>query len=70
MDRTLKDPKDFKRFKGETIEVKTYAPIDGSKEFKGELIMYEDNIVKLKNKKGVIDLPFNKIADAHLVVDI
>ena len=69
LERPLKKPEDYERFKGELIKVKTYGPIEGRKEFKGELILYENNIVKIKEKEGVIKIPFNKIADAHLVVD-
>ncbi|RYD06553.1 hypothetical protein N752_02485 [Desulforamulus aquiferis] len=35
IERPLKKPADFERFKGHLINVTTYAPIDGNKSFKG-----------------------------------
>ena len=69
LERPLKKPEDYKRFLGELVKVKTYGPIGGKKEFEGELIYFEEDIVKIKEEEGVIEIPFNKIADAHLTVD-
>ncbi|HKL75738.1 MAG TPA: ribosome maturation factor RimP [Halanaerobiales bacterium] len=69
IERPLVDKEDFLRFKGELIEVNTYAPIDDKKEFRGELINFEDNKVIIDDKKGVIEIPFNKIAHANLTFD-
>ena len=69
IERPLVDKEDFLRFKGELIEVNTYAPIDDKKEFRGELINFEDNKVIIDDKKRVIEIPFNKIAHANLTFD-
>lgn len=46
LDRPLKSDKDFVRFKGHQIKIKTYAPFEGRKVFKGVLVgLAEDNIV-------------------------
>ena len=45
IERPLVKEEDFIRFKGELIEVKTYAAIDDKKEFRGKLIDFEDKKV-------------------------
>ena len=70
LERPLKKPDDYLKNIGKSILVKTYAPIDGSKEFTGELISYQDDqIVELNSDKGVIKIPVAKIAKAHLLID-
>ena len=69
IERPLKKKEDFIRFKGELIEVKTYAAIEGKKEFRGKLIDFKDKTVIVDDKKGVIEIPFNKIAHANLTFD-
>lgn len=51
-ERTLKRPGDFKTFMGHLIEVRTFAPRGGQKEFVGTLSGYEDgNITILIGEK-------------------
>lgn len=41
IDRPLKKDKDFQRNIGNTIDIKLYAPMNGKKEFCGELISFD-----------------------------
>lgn len=52
LDRPLKKEKDFLHFNGQDIEVKTYQPIDGRKEFVGTLTSYEDGTFTITEKDG------------------
>lgn len=52
IDRPLKKQKDFDKAAGETVEVKTYRPIDGSKYFTGELIGLKDGKIELIDAEG------------------
>lgn len=45
--RPLKKDKDFIRSIGEDVELKLYRGIDGKKEFEGELVAFENDIVKI-----------------------
>lgn len=45
LERQLKRPSDFERFLGSPILLKTYQPVNGSKEFPGILAGYEDGAV-------------------------
>ncbi|MGM8214508.1 ribosome maturation factor RimP [Bacillaceae bacterium W0354] len=71
-ERKLKNKDDFKRFIGFHIFIKTYEPIDGTKEFYGDLLSFEDNLVtieiKEKTRKKEVVIPYDKIAKANLSV--
>ncbi|MCF8002510.1 MAG: ribosome maturation factor RimP [Halanaerobiales bacterium] len=72
LERPLNDLEDYEKHKGNLIKVKTYAPLNGTKEFIGKIIGIENNEVSLEREgknKGVIKIPFTKIAHAHLTVD-
>jgi len=71
LDRPLKSKKDYEKYIGENILITTYAPYQGSKEFEGKLIDFNDKnvIIKTSCDKGVIEIPFSKIANAKLTID-
>lgn len=56
--RPLKKDKDFDRNIGQDVDIKTYKPINGAKEFCGKLISYTDTTVTIEFEDGVVD--FNK----------
>lgn len=47
-ERALKRPGDFERFLGRDVAVKLYQPQDGSKQFVGKLIGYENGNVTIE----------------------
>lgn len=67
IERPLKKPKDYERFKGERIYVKLYQPIDGRKEFVGLLKDYKDGNVYIEIVQGeIMAIPLEKISLARL----
>ena len=68
MDRELITDKDFARFAGSEVEVKTYEQIDGSKNFCGTLISKDGDLVKISVEDKEIELPINKISKINLAV--
>ena len=42
---------------GERCEAKLFAPVEGSRTHKGELVSYEDGIVTLKTEKTEVKIP-------------
>ena len=59
LDRPLKKDKDFVRYQGRDVEIKLYKPLNGSKQFEGELL----GLTEDKNIKVIIDneeVEFNK----------
>lgn len=71
IERPLKKLTDFDDFKGSLVTIKTYAPVDGKKEFTGNiLIRDEDKIkIKLKGQEKVVTIPFKSIAAANIAID-
>ena len=45
--RPLKKERDYVRNLGKPVEVHTYKPLDGAKEFIGDLLRYDDDVVVL-----------------------
>ncbi len=48
VDRPLKTERDFQRAEGETVELKTYRPVNGAKQFIGDLIGLEGDEIVLQ----------------------
>ncbi len=70
IERPLKKIEDFDRFEGNYATLKTYAPINGEKEFTGTLLKRNDQIVRLQLKNDeIIELQHSSIASARLAVD-
>jgi ribosome maturation factor RimP len=71
-ERPLKKEKDYEKAVGKNVFIKTYEPIDGEKTFEGILTEFDREIVKIeikiKTRKKLIEIPFNKIASARLAV--
>jgi ribosome maturation factor RimP len=65
--RPLGKKSDFKKFKGQRVEIKTEKFIDGQKRFKGVLSgISEENVNLLINSRN-IDIPFQEIIRARLI---
>ncbi len=75
IDRPLKKEKDFERFVGSLVKVKTYESLDpdqrghSRKTFVGKLLGITDGVVRVEQtdkKGGVVEFPFEGIAKANL----
>ena len=53
-ERQLKRPSDFERFLGELVEVKLYSAADGSKQWIGKLLSYDDGDVSIDAGGGAV----------------
>ena len=71
LDRPLKKPEDFKRFKGNTVRVVTTDPIDEQTFFVGTISAAGDLEVILDlPKKNKVTIPYEIISRARLEVEI
>ncbi|NLK20801.1 MAG: ribosome maturation factor RimP [Epulopiscium sp.] len=50
LDRPLKKESDFKRFKGDIVDIKLYKAFNKKKEYRGELQGLKDNIVTITDE--------------------
>lgn len=68
--RPLKKEKDFQRSLGEDVEIRTYRPIDGQKEFEGVLKAFDKNTVTIAYEEDAQQI-FNRseIALIRLALD-
>lgn len=68
LDRPLKRAEDFNRFKERKVCIKTGAPVEGRKHFKGILLGYQDGIVHLQEETTIYSIPYTSIAKANLMI--
>jgi ribosome maturation factor RimP len=68
LDRPLKKERDFERSIGKRVELHTYRAIDGSKDFSGELVDYNDDQVTIKDDNSQQVFERKDIAQIRLEV--
>jgi ribosome maturation factor RimP len=72
MDRALRTPAEYERFRGRMAKITTTEPVEDEKFFEGRLAGFEDGKVRLELKgkvARVVELPLEKIRKANLVVE-
>jgi ribosome maturation factor RimP len=72
MDRALKKPADFERFRGRLAKISTSEPVGEAKFFEGRLAGFADGKVRveLKGKEArMVEVPLEAIRKANLVVE-
>lgn len=67
-ERPLKKPEDIRKAVGKHVFITTYEPVDGAKEFEGELLSFDGSklVVHTGKKESVID--YSKVASARLAI--
>lgn len=69
IERPLKKPCDFVKFKGRKIRASTFAAIDGQKEFAGVLEGLEDEKILINSNGKQFSLPLDAVARVRLDAD-
>ena len=69
LERPLKKPVDFERFKGKLARIKLYTPIDGEKTVHAHIQAVEADGIILDKGGETIRIPFTKIAKANLEIE-
>ncbi len=69
-DRPLKTERDFERAQGLAVELKTYRPVNGAKQFTGDLVGLIDGMIVIKTGEDV-ELSFAKkdVAIVRPIID-
>lgn len=67
LDRPVKKEADFARFAGQEIQIKVRIPLNGRRNFQGELLGLKGDKVGLRLDKAEIELDLNNIEKARLV---
>lgn len=66
IERPLKRPRDFQKFKGEKIRVRLYQALDGEKSFVADLIDANEEKVELEREGSPLSLCYKQIAKANI----
>lgn len=65
--RPLRSARDFERFAGERVRIKTYAPIRGKRQFSGVLEGLENETLVILGPTGDrVEIPLERVAKAQL----
>ena len=67
LDRVVKKPADFERFAGQVIQIKLRIPLNGRRNFQGELLGLKEGKVGLRLESAEVELEFDNIEKARLV---
>lgn len=69
LDRQLFEPKDYKRFSGQLVDIKLYRNFENSKEYEGILVgLLNGNVVIKDGNEKEMAFPLDQIAKASLAV--
>lgn len=68
IDRPLTRQKDFIKYCGQIVKIETHNLINGRKRFKGRLLAANDENILIENNTKEIELKFNQINEARLVL--
>jgi ribosome maturation factor RimP len=66
LNRPLKEEADFHRFKNRKVKVRTAAPIEDKKTFRGRLLACHDGMVEIEDEDRVVRIPLTQITKANL----
>lgn len=66
LNRPLKKEKDFLRFKGKKVRIKTARPIGNRKNFIGILSDYKDGAIYVSIDQGSFAIPYEEVVRANL----
>jgi len=67
--RALKKVRDFERFKGKLLKIKTMKDIQGRRVFIGRLIDFVGNVASVEMDRHVYFIPYDEIERANLELD-
>jgi len=68
--RPLGRKRDFDRFKGNRVNIRTTSSIGGRKKINGVLLGISEDVVKVSIDDQIVDIPYNEITKARLADNI
>ncbi len=69
LSRRLKTERDFMRYRGHLIKVKTVDSIENRRQFKGRLVGISENKLEIESDGGTFRIPLSNVARANLEID-
>ncbi|MNT90287.1 Ribosome maturation factor RimP [compost metagenome] len=68
-ERPLRSERDFDRFKGRKVLIKTYVPVGGKKEWTGELLGADAATVRIQGPQGEQEFSREQVSLVRLTID-
>lgn len=68
-ERPLRHDSDFERFNGRPVLVKTFTPVNGQKEWKGNLLSQVDGTIRLQTPQGEMSFARDQVSLVRLTID-
>lgn len=68
-DRPLKKERDFERAQGMAVELKTYRPVNGAKEFRGDLVGLKDGMIEIVCGEETLAFPKKDVAVVRPLIE-
>jgi len=69
LSRRLKTEKDFLKYRGHLIKVKTLDSIENQRQFKGRLLGIFEDRLEIESDRGIFRIPLSNVARANLEMD-
>ena len=69
LERPLTKDAHFQRFAGQLVSIRAYAPYQGKKQWKGQLLGLEDDAIAVETDTGVIKIPRDQVAKVNLAIE-
>ena len=69
IDRPLREPRDYERFRDQSVVVTTTLPIGGEYTHRGKLLGLRGNAAVLEARTGELPIPLELVKDAHIDYD-
>ena len=70
LNRPLGKKRDFDRFKGNRVNIRTTPSVGGKKKINGVLMGISEDVVKVSMDDQIVDIPYNEIVKARLAENI
>ncbi len=67
--RRLRTEKDFMKYRGRLIKVKTVDPVENRRQFRGRLVAISADKVEIESDGGVFQIPLSNVAKANLEIE-
>ncbi len=69
LERPLREPRHFERSVGQTVKVKTAAPVGGRRVLEGALVSADAEAIVIASEGGELRVPYADVASARTVFD-
>ncbi len=69
LSRRLRTEKDFIKYRGHLIKVKTFDSIQNRRQFKGRLLGISENKLEIESNEGIFQIPLSNVARANLEIE-